>query len=217
MKTQTNKFSNYLFEIYKFFDLYIFIIYTLLHHLSGNDLLRLDILEEVVAHILLEVEVSKLISLLELKESSKLGIGVNLATIRLVLELVGADVGINLLGNSSASQLGSLVLSEESSKLVGNLGGLHKARGGTVASLALALGGLLLGSLKLAGPLLLKTTVLSLKSGDKSTKLGKLTQKLGGLLDEGSVALGGNILRGNGRGGLNRGSSNRGSLGSLGH
>ena len=114
-------------------------------------------------HVLLEVEVGQLVGLLELEKGGKLGVRVDLATILLVLQLVGADVGVDLAGNISAGHLGTLVLSEERSKLVRNLGGLDKSRGRTVTSLALALGGLLLGSLHLTGPLLLKGSVLGLQ------------------------------------------------------
>jgi len=99
---------------------------------------------------------------LKLEKSSKLGIRVDLATICLVLEIVGADVGIDVASHGSARHLGALVLAKEGCKLVTDASGLHKTTRGTVARLALALGALLLGSLKLALPLLLKTLVLRL-------------------------------------------------------
>jgi len=123
-------------------------------HLSSS--LGLDGLGEMGAHELLEVEVGELILLLELEKSGKLGIRVNLATILLVLEVVGADVSIDVAGNSCACHLSSLVLAKERCKLVTDTGGLDETTGGAVSGLALALGALLLGSLKLALPLLLK-------------------------------------------------------------
>jgi len=180
--------------------------------------LSLDCLGEVRRHILLEVEVGELISLLQLEKSRKLGVRVDLATIVLVLELVGADVGVDLTGNIGAGHLGSLVLSKERSKLVRNLGGLDKARGRTVTSLALALGGLLLGSLDLTRPLLLKGLILSLQGGDENTQLLELGKELNRLVSKGGLGIGSNGGLGssiNSRGGNNRGGSG-GDLFSLG-
>ena len=122
---------------------------------SSRSDLDLGGLGEVRAHVLLEVEVSKLVGLLELKKASKLGIRVDLATIGLVLKAVIADVDVDLTGNLSASHLGARRLLKERSKLITDSSRLHEARRGAVASLALTLGALLLSSLKLASPLLL--------------------------------------------------------------
>ena len=76
--------------------------------LSGD--LSLDSLGEVRRHISLEIEIGELISLVKLQESSKLGVGVDLATIGLVLELVSADILVDITSNLSASHLGTLSL-----------------------------------------------------------------------------------------------------------
>jgi len=176
--------------------------------------LNLGGLGEVRAHVLLEVEVSKLVGLLKLKKASKLGVGVDLATIGLVLEIMVANVHIDLTGNLSASHLGTSGLLKEGSELVTNAGGLHEAGRGAVASLALTLGALLLGRLKLASPLLLKSAVLRLKGGQKSTELLKLSEELNRLLsDRGNIAINtidGNINVNGSR--LNRSGSDRGGL-----
>jgi len=128
--------------------------------LSGD--LGLDSLGEVRAHKSLEVEVGELILLLKLKEGNKLGIRVDLATIVLILEVVRADVGVDLLGHVSASHFRTFLLSEEDSKLIADTSRLDESRRSTVTGLALTLGGLLLGGLELTRPLLLKSAVLRL-------------------------------------------------------
>ena len=138
-------------------------------YLGGG--LDLDSLSEVRAHVLLEVEVRKLVGLLEFKEAGKLGVGVDLATIGLVLEIVVTDVNIDLASDLSARHLSAGGLLEEGGKLVADPRGLHEARGGAVAGLALALGALLLGRTELTGPLLLKNAVLGLERGEESTEL----------------------------------------------
>jgi len=172
--------------------------------LSGG--LSLHGLGEVRAHEALKVKVGELVLLLELKKSGKLGIGVNLATILLVLEIVGADVGIDVASHGGARHLGALVLTKERGKLIADASGLHETTGGTVAGLALALGALLLGSLKLTLPLLLKTLILRLKGRNKGGKLLELSIELGGLLKDGGLK---GINLGGGDG-LNGGNNNRG-------
>ncbi len=152
--------------------------------LGGGSGLNLDSLGEVGAHVLLEVEVRKLIGLLELKEAGKLGVRVDLATIGLVLEIVVTDVNIDLTGYLRASHLSSGGLLEEGGKLIADPRGLNEAGGCAVASLALALGALLLGGLELTGPLLLKNAVLGLESGEESAELLELGEELDGLLSK---------------------------------
>jgi len=139
----------------------------------------------VRAHVLLEIEVSKLVTLLKLEKAGKLSIGVDLAAILGVLEVVVADVNIDLAGNLGAGHLSASGLLKEGSKLVADAGRLHEARRGAVASLALALGALLLGGLEVASPLLLKSAVLDLEGGNKSTKLLELCKELDRLLGDG--------------------------------
>jgi hypothetical protein len=179
---------------------------------SGS--LSLDRLGKVGAHEALEVEVGELILLLELEKRRKLGIRVNLATIGAVLELVGADVSVDVAGHSGARHLGTLLLTKEGSELVTDAGGLDKARGLAVARLALALGAELLGSLELTLPLLLHSLVLRLNGRNHGSKKLELGIKLGGLLKEGGL----NRITLGSRGGVNRGngsSLNLGGLGSL--
>jgi len=90
----------------------------------------------VVLHEALEVEVSELVLLAKLEKLGELGIGVDLATICLVLKTMGLDVGIELLAHVSASHLSANCLSKETSKLVGDAGGLNETRGLAVAVIA---------------------------------------------------------------------------------
>jgi len=184
---------------------------------GGGSSLSLDRLGKVRAHEALEVEVGELILLLELEKSGKLGIGVNLAAILVVLKLVGADVSVDVAGHGSARHLSALLLAKEGGKLIADASGLDKARGLAVARLALTLGALLLGSLELALPLLLKRLVLALEGRDKGSKLLELGIKLGGLLNNGGLK--GLTLNGGGNGShINNGGGgglNRGGLGSL--
>jgi hypothetical protein len=88
----------------------------------------------MMAHVLLEVKVSELVIVgTNLKKLGKLGIGEDNTPVRLVLEFVGLDVLVNLLGNSSAGHLGSRGLVKEGTKLVTKRSGLHKATGFLVA------------------------------------------------------------------------------------
>jgi len=106
-------------------------------NLSGS--LRLDSLGKVRAHVALEVEVGELIGLLELKKGSKLGVGVDLATILGVLKLVVADISVDVASDGGARHLGTLLLTKERGKLVADAGGLNKTTGSAVSGLALAL------------------------------------------------------------------------------
>ena len=196
----------------------MYIIFTrrLLNLSSGLSLHRLG---KVRAHEALKVEIGELIRGTELQKGSKLGVGVDLATIASVLEVVGADVSVDVASHSRARHLGTLLLAEEGCKLVTDAGGLDETAGGTVARLALALGALLLNSLKLAAPLLLETAELSLQGGNERAHLLKLGEELEGLLLNGGLELinsGSLLLRDGSRGGLNLGGlSSLGSLGGL--
>ena len=75
-------------------------------------------LSEVWAHVTLKVEIGKLISLLELEESSKLAVRVDLATILLVLKIVSTNVLVNIASNLSTSHLGTNRLLKELGKLI---------------------------------------------------------------------------------------------------
>jgi hypothetical protein len=155
--------------------IYIYIIYKLYIYLSSGN----RSLEEVVLHELLEVEVGKLIRLGELEKLGKLGVSMDLATILGILKLIGADVGIDLLGDSGSGKKRTLVLSEEKSKLIRDKGWLNKSGRGTVSRSTLFLLRSLLCSLKLLGNNLLKCLELSLEGGCKRSKLVDLLRILG--------------------------------------
>jgi len=177
--------------------------------LSNNLLVRLG---EVGAHVALEVEVGELIRGLKLEESRKLLVGVDLASVLLVLEVVRANVLVDVAGNLRPGHLGSSGLVEELGKLVTDERGLDESRGGTVSGLALALDALLLRSLELARPLLLEAAVLGLEGRDEGTELLELGEELNRLIGEGRLG----ILRNGGGGGrLNRNSGGLDGLGSL--
>ena len=133
-----------------FYLFYTFSILNYLIHLSGGNGGDLS-LDEVVLHEALEVEVGKLILLAKLEELGKLGIRIDLATIGGILELVGLDVGIELLAHISASHLSANGLAKESSKLIADAGGLDETGRLAVNVVAALLGRGLLGSLHLAG------------------------------------------------------------------
>ena len=134
----------------------------------------------MVLHVALEVEVGELILLVELEELGELLIGVDLATIGLVLKTIGGDVGIDLLAHIRAGHLGANGLGEEGGELLADGGGLHEARGLAVAVVTALLGGGLLGSLHLAGDRLLEGLEVVLHGGEETDKL----LELGGELSE---------------------------------
>ena len=94
----------------------------------------------MVLHVSLEVEVGEFLAILDVKEAGKLGIGVDKTTIGLVLEVVGADVCVDLLAHTSAGELSANGLAEELGKLITDTGGLGETGWLTVGvgSLALA-------------------------------------------------------------------------------
>jgi len=167
-------------------------------------------LGEVRAHVSLKIEISELIGLLELQQSLELSIRVNLATVLLVLETVGADVSVELSSDISAGHLSASGLLKELGKLVRDEGRLDKSRGGTVTRLSLLLGRNLLGSLELLGPVLLHGLELRLKGGDQRGKLAKLGGKLSGLGGHGDLNI---IDNSRGSSSLNSGGNNSDSLG----
>lgn len=94
---------------------------------------------KVARHILLEVEVSQLLALLYLKQRLQLGVGINLATILLILKAVGANVGIDFTSHLSASKLSANGPSKKLGKLLRNEGGLDETGRSAVTGLALTL------------------------------------------------------------------------------
>jgi hypothetical protein len=171
----------------------------------------------VVLHVALEVEVGELIGGSERKELGEARVGVNLASILLVLETLLADVGVNLLADLSASHLSSNGLSEELGKLVTDAGGLDEPRGLPV-SRRLPLLGVLLRALELAGEDLLEGLVVALHGGEEASHLLELGAELLNLDGSGGLdgGLGGSGLNDDGRrrgNGRSRGGSGSGLLG----
>jgi len=176
-------------------------------------------LHEVVLHETLEVEISELIGRLDLEKSGELGIRDDLSAIILILEVVGANISIDLLAHGSARKLGAGRLSEEGSKLVTDARGLDKSRRGTV-SRPLLLGGLLSG-LDLAGDRLLEGLVIGLKGGKNAKHLLELGAELVHLGDNRKLdgldgaSRGNNLIRKRSRVDSGNCLLNHGGLGSL--
>jgi hypothetical protein len=136
------------------------------------------LLVKVRAHELLEVEVTQHIVSAEVEELLELGVGVDLATVVLVLKLVLLDISSDLLGHIGPGHLNALIHTKEGGELVANASGLHEPARGTVTHLALALGGLL-RLLNLTHPLLLESAILCLDCGKHRSQLLELGEKYG--------------------------------------
>ena len=93
---------------------------------------------------------------LSLSNLASLASGLIFATIVLVLEIMRADVFVDLTRDLGASHLSALRLAQELSELGADKSGLYKTAGGTVALSTALLGTSLLSSLHLASPTLLK-------------------------------------------------------------
>lgn len=170
------------------------------------------LLDEVVLHVPLEVEVGELITASKGKELGEAGIRVDLAPILLVLETLLADVGIDLLADLRPSHLGSNRLAKELGELVGNPGRLDEARGLPVPS-GPPLLGVLLGILELAAKDLLEGLVIGLHGSEEPGHLLKLGAELLNLKGDGRLLNGRGLLRGGGGGSDNRrGDRGSGSL-----
>ena len=114
---------------------------------------------------LLEVEIGEGLILSNLKELSELGIRVDLSSLNLVLELVGGDVGVDLLADLNTRHHGAGLLAKELDELITDNRGLNESRGLSVGvgDLGLSLG---LGSvLELARNGLLEDLVVGLHGG----------------------------------------------------
>ena len=98
---------------------------------------------KVARHVLLQVEVSELLTLLNLEQRLQLGVGIDLTTILLILKAVGANVGIDLTSDLRASKLCANRPSKKLGELLRNESGLNKTGRGAVAGLALTFGSLL--------------------------------------------------------------------------
>jgi len=129
-------------------------------------------LGEVRGHELLEVEVGELLVLLQVQQARELAVSLDDTTVAGVLELVGANVGVDLLSDLSTSHLSTLGLAKERGESVADLGGLDEATGLAVAGgRAGTLAASLLGLLNLARGTLLKLTHLSLDGGKSGADL----------------------------------------------
>ena len=116
------------------------------------------------AHVALEVEVGQLLITLQLQQLSQVLIRVDLTTIGLVLQVVAADVGVDLTGNLSPGHLGSNWLLQEGSQLVRDEGRLHETARLAVAGLPLTLSTITLGLLERADGALLEGSEILLQS-----------------------------------------------------
>ena len=192
---------------------------------SGNSGNRLAGSGKVGGHVALKVEVSELLALLELEQGLQLGIGVDATTVLLVLQVVVADVGVDLTSDLGSGHLRAVGLSEKIGQLLGDEGGLHEPRRSTVADLAALLGAGLLGSANLTDRVALKGAKLGAKSGGKCNNLLQLgsdgckLRSNGGLngRNNGNRSVGGSVGgSGNNGNGFSRGSRGLGSLGLLG-
>jgi len=157
----------------------------------------------VVLHVTLEVEVGKLVTLGNLEKLGELGIGVDDTTVRLVLQVVRADVGVDVLAHLSASHLGTNLLTKELGELVADDGGLDETGGLSVTGAATLLAGRLRGQLHLARHDLLKGLEIALHGREEANELLELGTELSHLH--------GNGRRLDGRGGsrLDSGGSGR--------
>ena len=191
---------------------------------SGDNGNRLAGSGKVGGHVALKVEVSELLALLELEQGLQLGIGVDATAVLLVLQVVVADVGVDLASDLGPGHLRAVGLSEKIGQLLGDEGGLHKTRGSTVADLAALLGAGLLSSANLTDRVALKGAKLGAKSGGKCNNLlqlgsdGSKLRSNGGLNGRNNGGVGGRSVGGSGNNGsgFNRSSRGLGSLGLLG-
>jgi hypothetical protein len=188
--------------------------FLILVKLSGRGSISLV---EMVLHVTLKVEVSKLIVLLELEKLRKLGVGMDDTSIALVLKLVCLDVSVNLLAYLSACHLGSDILTEEIGELIADAGRLDETRRLAVTSVSALLGGSLKGSLHLTSNSLLKSLEVILDGREETNKLLKLGAELRKLLGQASSRVNGlGSLSGlRSRSSLNSGCGGRGGGGLL--
>jgi hypothetical protein len=193
-----------LFIFYLFFNFYLHPLKDSSIRLSRG---RGSSLDEVNLQILLEIEVGEDLILANLKELGKLGIRIDLSAGYLVLQLVGSDVGVDLLTDLNTGHHGASLLAEELDELVTDDRGLNKSGGLSVGvrSLLASLG---LGSvLEFARNRLLKDLVVSLHGGQDGSDLldlGTEVRQLG--REGGGISSSYLLLSGSG----NRGLDNRG-------
>jgi len=180
-------------------------------HLSNHGR---DSLDEVVLHVALQVKEGELVASGDLEKGSELGIGVDDAAVGLVLQVVGDNVGVDLLAHIGSGHLGASVLAQEHSELVTDAGRLDETGGLAVAGRALgvlALG--LLGELLLAGNTLAENLEIGLQGGEDGADLLDLGVNLSELhLGGNDLHLGDNGLGGGGGDDGSNHGSHRGNL-----
>jgi len=203
---------------------FIFIVYfyrTFLLFVDFSYLCSNISLLEVGLHVSLEIEIGKLSVLLDLKKLVKLDVGMDDATIILILQFVSTDVSGEQTAHLSARHLSTASLSEESGKLVADNSRLDKSRWLAVDIAALLLAGSLGGSLHLLCNCLLESLEVLLHGGEETHQLLKVGTELGHLENNGrSLGLlsssrgSNNLIDGSrGRGGCLGGLSGLGCLG----
>ena len=146
-------------------------------------------LGEVRAHVTLEIKVGKLVVLGKLKKLAELGIGKDAAPVLRVLKLVCTNVRVDLTGHLSARHLSTMLLAKECSKLLANLGRLHKTAGGTRSRLGRTFLVKLRGSAKLAVSALLKSTDLTRNIRQLTTQTSQLPENLNERITESRLVL----------------------------
>ena len=156
-----------------------------------------SVLGEVRGHILLEVEVSELLTLLKLEKLRKSTVSLNDTTIVLVLQLVVLNISMQSLGHLSASHLSTGLHTKEGSKLVRDESRLDKTRGGTVTRLHLVATTLRLGrNLNLTSSTGMVGAKVRLHLGQLSGETGEGGKNSRELLLKRSRAISNNVLRG---------------------
>ena len=91
-------------------------------------------------HVALEVEVGKLLTLLHLEKTLKLLVGIDLATIVLVLQTVLANIVINVASHIGAGKKGTGGILKEGGKFLANKSSLGETTRLTLTGLPLLLG-----------------------------------------------------------------------------
>jgi len=152
---------------------------------GGGLSLRACALRKMWAHVALEIEVSKLILLVELKKLTELGISANNAPVLRVLKLVLTNVGIDLARHLRACHLSAVRLTEEGSQLLADLRRLHETAGCAVSSLSLTFLARLERILQLAFRTLLKGANLRRNSSKLAAESSKMGEQLRKILCEG--------------------------------
>lgn len=164
-------------EIYEIFIVFIVLLCDQLSSGNNRDLG----LDKVVLHESLQVKVGQLVTSVQLEQCRQTLVGVDDATIGTVLQVIAADVVIDLLADGCASHLCANSLAQKLGELVANTGGLDKA-GRLAVSRALGLlRAQLLSSLELTGNSLLKSLEVVLQAREETKSLLDLGRKLGKL------------------------------------